>query len=402
MYIYCDCEAGISGDMFLGALCHLGLDLNPLQSLLAKAGIQCEIKTWQECRAAGPGYRVDVSWPDNQPLRHPADIAKIFHAVDISPWVREKALAVLNALTEAEAHAHAIPKEQVHFHEVGAIDTVVDILGAVWGLEKLGVQKVLSSALPWFTGTIQCEHGLLPLPAPATAFLLQAKPIAHTWDSHEWLSKSELVTPTGAALIHVLANSFDKAPCGIRQALGTGYGSRKAPVGLRLWLMEEALSTASCEEDICYEEVSQLESHMDHLTGEELGACIHALSAMPEVLDVLWLSGLGKKNRPHGLLRVLCLPEHVRKVEQAFYTHTHTLGIRHYSLRRSLLARKQGSVDLASTASLTALLPAKEYDLHGQTWMRPECDALQERAASLGVGVPALRIHTKNTHNPTY
>ncbi len=386
MYIYCDCEAGISGDMFLGALCHLGLDLNPLEQLLAEAGITCNIKNWQECRAAGPGHRIDVSWPSNQPLRHPHDIAEIFQKVKVSPWVREKALAILDALTQAEAYAHAIPPEQVHFHEVGAIDTVVDILGAVWGLEQMGVQKVLCSALPWFTGTVECEHGLLPLPAPATAFLLLHKPICHTWDAHPWLSQSELVTPTGAALAHVLAASFGEKPTGILQQLGTGYGSRKAPVGLRLWLMQEAEKTQ--------EHIIQLESNLDHLTGEELGACISALSQMPEVLDVLWLSGLGKKNRPHGLMRVLCHIEHKELVEKAFFTHSHSLGIRHSVLARTILPRRDGHIHMATMP--THSLPAKEYELDGHTWQRPESDALQQCAASLQMGMPALRIARKD------
>ncbi len=389
MYIYCDCEAGISGDMFLGALCHLGLDLAPLQKILEEVGIVCELKTWQECRAAGPGYRVDVHWPSHQPLRHPQDIADIFHAVKISPAVRDKALAILDALTEAEAHAHAIPKEQVHFHEVGAIDTVVDILGAVWGLERLGIKKVFSSALPWFTGTIECEHGTLPLPAPATAFLLAEKPICHTWSQHPWLSKSELVTPTGAALLHVLAQSFDILPTGQRKQLGTGYGSRNAPVGLRLWLMQDKAQTNSSLRTL--EIISQLESHIDHLTGEELGACLTHLSALPEVLDVLWLAGVGKKNRPSGLLRVLCLPQHKSLVETAFYTHTHTLGIRHSELERSILPRTTGTVHIHGD------IAAKEYELDGQVWLRAECDALMKRAEQLGLGLPALRMLCKGT-----
>ncbi len=393
MYIYCDCEAGISGDMFLGALCHLGLNLAPLQKILHDVGILCQIDTWEECRAAGPGHRVEVHWPEEQPLRHPADIAAIFHKAAISPAVRAKALAILGALTEAEAHAHAIPADQVHFHEVGAIDTVVDILGAVWGLEQLGISHVLCSALPWFTGTIECEHGLLPLPAPATAYLLTGKPICHTWSQHEWLSKSEMVTPTGAALVHVLGKSFNAQPAGQRMQLGTGYGSRNAPVGLRLWIM------ANHDMDTLHaprtEPVTQMESHIDHLTGEELGACLDALTAMKEVLDVLWLQGIGKKNRPTGLLRVLCHPEHKAMVEAAIFKHTHSLGIRHITLERTILPRQQSTVDIANTTTLTALLPAKEYRLGGEVWLRPESDALQNRAATLGLGMPALRMHTK-------
>ncbi len=383
MYIYCDCQAGVSGDMFLGALCHLGLDLAPLQKMLEDVGIICTIDTWQENRAAGPGFRVDVRWPDNQPLRHPQDIADIFQRVAISSTIKEKALAILEAITQAEAHAHAIPAEQVHFHEVGAIDTVVDILGVAYGLEVLQADFVLCSALPYFSGTIDCEHGTIPLPAPATAFLLQGKPLCHTWPS---LAKSEMVTPTGAALVHVLGKSFDVVPQGLCKAMGTGYGSRPAPAGLRLWLMEEN-STAS---QLRTEYISQLESHIDHLTGEELGAALHNLSQMPQVLDVLWLSGTGKKNRPSGLLRILCLPEHKDSVESAFFTHTHTLGIRHALLERRVLTRQQVNITSPQGQNL------KEYFLDGHTWHRPECDDLMQQAQNQGVGMPALRIAKKS------
>ncbi len=394
MYIYCDCQAGVSGDMFLGALCHLGLDLAPLQHILKDCGIDCTIETWQETRAAGPGYRVDVHWPDNQPLRHPHDIADIFQRASVTPAVREKALAILDAITAAEAHAHAIPPEQVHFHEVGAIDTVVDILGVAYGLEKLGADFVLCSALPAFSGTIDCEHGTIPLPAPATAYLLEGKPLCNTWPS---LAKSEMVTPTGAALVHVLGKAFDVNPQGLCKKIGTGYGSRKAPAGLRLWLMEEhaekesASHIATVPTDIHTEYVSQWESHIDHLTGEELGAALEVLSHMPEVLDVLWLSGTGKKNRPSGLLRVLCLPENKDTVRQAFFTHTHTLGMRHALLERSILPRYEGELDLGYRQSFAA----KAYNLDGQTWLRAECDALRQHAAQQRVGMPALRMHKK-------
>ncbi len=384
MYIYCDCQAGVSGDMFLGALCHLGLDLAPLQKMLEEIGIACTIKTWQENRAAGPGYRVDVSWPDNQPLRHPHDIAKIFQDVAVSDSVKEQALAILDAITQAEAHAHAIPPEQVHFHEVGAIDTVVDILGVAYGLEQLGAKYVLCSALPSFSGTIDCEHGTIPLPAPATAFLLEGKPLCNTWPS---LAKSEMVTPTGAALVHVLGKAFDVHAQGLCKKMGTGYGSRKAPAGLRLWLMEESTS----QETMRTEYVSQWESHLDHLTGEELGAALETLSQMPEVLDVLWLSGTGKKNRPSGLLRLLCLPEHKEKVGQAFFTHTHTLGMRHSLLERTILPRQAGKISLQDGGDLDA----KEYTLQGHTWLRPESDALKHKAAQAGLGMPALRMTKK-------
>ena len=166
-HLFLDCSHGMSGDMTLASLAHLGVDLSPLPGLLAQAGVACRLEVWQEERGGGPGCRVEVSWEaEGQPLRHPADIAAIFAAVPVADRVRHKALAVLEALTLAEAEAHGIAPEEVHFHEVGAVDTLVDILGACWALDQLGVERVTACALPWFGGSITCAHGEIPLPAP--------------------------------------------------------------------------------------------------------------------------------------------------------------------------------------------------------------------------------------------
>ena len=245
MDLYLDCGNGISGDMTLAALVHLGLDIAPLASALARAGVNCRIETWPETRVGGPGRRVDVSWDEVQPLRHPADIAAVFAVLDMGGAARQRALAVLEALTLAEAEAHQIPPEEVHFHEVGAIDTLVDIAGACWGLEQLGVRRVTASPLPWFSGMVQCAHGLIPLPAPAAAWLMRGKPVRPT-DARE-----ELVTPTGAALVHVLVDEFTDGPLGVLRALGTGYGSRPARGGLRAWLAEPCRTRGAAGNRCC-------------------------------------------------------------------------------------------------------------------------------------------------------
>ena len=216
-HLFLDCSHGMSGDMTLASLAHLGVDLSPLPGLLAQAGVACRLEVWQEERGGGPGCRVEVSWEaEGQPLRHPADIAAIFAAVPVSDRVRHKALAVLEALTLAEAEAHGIAPEEVHFHEVGAVDTLVDILGACWALDQLGVERVTACALPWFGGSITCAHGEIPLPAPATANLMRGLPV------HPTDAKTELVTPTGAALARVLVDEFVDGPAGRLLALGTG------------------------------------------------------------------------------------------------------------------------------------------------------------------------------------
>lgn len=383
--IYIDCTHGISGDMTLAALTHLGVDFTPLPSLLAAAGVDCTLTHWQEERTGGPGMRVEVDWKaEAQPLRHPADIAAIFQRVAVSDRVRERALAVLGALSAAEAHAHRIPVDEVHFHEVGAVDTLVDILGVCWGLEQLNCTRVTASPLPWFGGSIECAHGRIPLPAPATAWLMQGKPVTPT------TATTELVTPTGAALVHTLVDAFE-APRGRLGRMGTGYGSRPAPAGLRVWEVFADEVQTRCDglaqEQGGREEVCQLECHLDHLSGEELGMALEALAATPAVLDVLWLPGVGKKNRPSGALRVLCAPEHEETVAALTLRHTHTLGLRRALLQRHVLPRAQTVCPLAGEE-----VPAKAYTLEGQDYVRPEADAVRDCAARLGVGAPALRL----------
>lgn len=384
-HLFLDCSHGMSGDMTLASLAHLGVDLSPLPGLLAQAGVACRLEVWREERGGGPGCRVEVSWEaEGQPLRHPADIAAIFAAVPVADRVRERALAVLEALTLAEAEAHGIAPEEVHFHEVGAVDTLVDILGACWALDRLGVERVTACALPWFGGSITCAHGEIPLPAPATANLMRGLPV------HPTDAKTELVTPTGAALARVLVDEFVDGPEGRLLAMGTGYGARPAPTGLRAWLVE---AREPCQADHGRggeEDVMQLECHLDHLTGEELGTALERLAADAGVLDVLWLPGTGKKNRPAGLLRVLCRPADTEEVARAVLRHTHTLGLRRQLLQRLVLPRRATTCTCGG-----ASLPAKEYELEGRTYVRPEADAVARQAAALELGAPALRFGRK-------
>ena len=382
---YWDCSGGISGDMTLAALAHLGVDFAPLTALLARAGVACDITWWPEQRAGGPGCRADVQWrAEAQPLRHPADIAAIFARVAVDEPVRRRALAVLDALAQAEAHAHRIPVEDVHFHEVGAVDTLVDILGVCWGMGVLGVTRVTCSPLPWFDGSIDCAHGRISLPAPAAARLMKGKPVRPS-GAHE-----ELVTPTGAALVHVLADGFADGPCGCLGRLGTGYGSRPAPNGLRIWEVTPP-AAADAQRDGGRESVCQLECHLDHLTGEELGQAIAALAAAPSVLDVLWLPGVGKKNRPAGALRVICLPEARDEAAQLVLRHTHTLGLRMLRMERLVLPRHAATVACDGVD-----MPAKAYELEGAHYVRPEADAVAARAAARTVGAPALRFRAED------
>ena len=326
-HLFLDCSHGMSGDMTLASLAHLGVDLSPLPGLLAQAGVACRLEVWQEERGGGPGCRVEVSWEaEGQPLRHPADIAAIFAAVPVSDRVRHKALAVLEALTLAEAEAHGIAPEEVHFHEVGAVDTLVDILGACWALDQLGVERVTACALPWFGGSITCAHGEIPLPAPATANLMRGLPVYPTD------AKTELVTPTGAALLRHFVKRFGPMPVMAAQTIGYGMGKKE-------------FAQANCvrafwgETADRQDEAAQLSCNLDDMTGEDIAFAAEQLLAAG-ALDV-WTQAIGmKKGRPGVMLCCLCRPEDAARLGEAMLRHTTTLGVRKTLCTRQVLERE--------------------------------------------------------------
>lgn len=233
--IFLDPAGGIGGDMFLAALCHLGLDPESLGQALSQAGVETQV--WAEPRRvgglAGMGLRIEAA--AEQPLRHLSEIEAVIERLPLSEAVRRLSLEAFRRLAEVEAGVHGVDMAQVHFHEVGAVDTLVDVVGAIWGLETLGVGQVVSGPLPWFSGTVSCAHGLLPLPAPATARLLAGKPVYPTE------ARDELITPTGALIVDRLAKAFVPGPCGTVLGVGVGYGDRVVEGrvnGLRLFLYE--------------------------------------------------------------------------------------------------------------------------------------------------------------------
>ncbi len=387
MHLHIDCRSGMSGDMFLAALAHLGLDVGALERMFRQAGIAVCIALREESRDAGVGRGVSVSWPEGQPLRRLPDLAAIIERLDCGGEVRERSLLALRALGLAEAAVHGCPVEEVHFHEVGAIDTLVDVVGAFWGVEQLGIKTTSSTRLPWFSGMVKCEHGLIPLPAPATLELMRGKPV---FDSG---AEEELITPTGALLLHCLLESFAlpgksfAGPDGVFVRSGTGYGMRPAPRGLRLSLFTRETCSAASSERSSAEVVMVLDTHLDHLTGEELG---HALEMIMQAgaLDALWTPGLMKKGRPGGALRVLCCCDDLETVRGAVFQHTHTLGLRECLVKRTVLPREEKEIFGKDGASLAA----KSYQLAGEQFSRIEFESLKKHGAKTGRSLPDMRF----------
>ncbi len=371
--LHLDCPAGIAGDMFLAAMADLGVDLAPLRAAFAKAGVHVEI-TALDARDKGiRGKRLEILAPQSQPMRHLGELTAIVRALPFSERVRERSEDALTRLAEVEAGVHGCAVADVHFHEVGAVDTLVDVVGAFWALETLGIRRVTCSRLPWFSGTVRCAHGLIPLPAPATAVLLQGKPVYPT------RFEGELITPTGALLLDRMVDDFTSGPNGRLERTGLGLGTMELPTvnGLRLLLM--------AGEGLGLERIMVLETNVDHLTGEEIGGVFGVLLDAG-ALDVLFLPGVMKKNRPGGLLQVLCRPEDLGRIRDLTFAQTMTLGLRMTETTRAVLPRA------ASTRPTPwGEVSAKEAEIDGLRYARPEFEALQALAKRTGRSVTQLR-----------
>lgn len=371
--LYLDCPAGISGDMFLAAMADLGVDLLPLERGFAQAGVQVAITARDVTDKGIRGKRLGIDASKSQPLRHLADLTAIVRGLPFSGAVRARAEDALGRLAEVEAGVHGCALEHVHFHEVGAVDTLVDVVGAFWSLETLGVTRVTCSSLPWFSGAVQCAHGLLPLPAPATVALLQGKPVYPTQ------FEAELITPTGALLLDRMVEEFSTGPSGRLRGCGLGLGSMELPVvnGLRALLVEGGGPRM--------ERIVVLETNVDHLTGEEIGGVFGVLFDAG-ALDVLFLPGVMKKNRPGGLLQVLCAPADLERIRDLIFAQTMTLGLRVTETARAVLPRAA-----AVRGTPWGEVEAKETQIDGQRYSRPEFEALQALAKRTGRSVTQLR-----------
>ncbi|MCF8040120.1 MAG: nickel pincer cofactor biosynthesis protein LarC [Desulfohalobiaceae bacterium] len=374
MHLHLDCPTGISGDMFLAAMVDLGLDLAPFQDLLNGCGLDVTIEGRPETRDGlqGTGLRITTNRP--QVFRDLDSILTLITASRLTPKVQRRSRLAFQRLAEVEASVHNVELSAVHFHEVGAVDTLVDVLGCFWALEQLEVTAVSCSSLPWFQGLVDCEHGRLPLPAPATVELLRGKPVYPT------AYQKEIITPTGALILDQTVSLFADGPRGRLEKNGTGWGTMDlgaTPNGLRAFLTRAGNEAG--------EEIWVLESNLDHLSGEELGSLFSALQDQG-ALDFIYLQGVMKKNRPGGLLQVLCAGKDLEKIQDTFFDHSLTLGIRRRKSERVVLDRKNSTLK-----TRFGNLQAKEVSLKDRSLIKPEFEALQELAGKTGRSVAELR-----------
>src|SRR5438094_7301015 len=334
---YFDCFSGISGDMTLGALVDAGCDVEHLRSELG--GLQvpgwelCAEKVWKNGMAA---TYVMVNTEDRTKHRSLSAILEIFDKSQLSENVKRKSAAIFRELGVAEASVHDVAIEKIHFHEVGAVDAIVDIVGACIGFDALGIEKFACSPLNVGGGTAKMAHGILPVPAPATAKLLQGKP---TFSNGV---QRELVTPTGAAIVSTLCDTFGPQPQMTVSSIGYGAGSidlEGQPNVVRIMIGEAADKViAGFDEEICV-----IEANLDDMNPQIYGYFLEkALAA--GALDVYTTPVQMKKNRPGTLLTLLCKPQDTNSLMSLVFAETTTFGARTYRAQRRTLPRESVSV----------------------------------------------------------
>jgi uncharacterized protein (TIGR00299 family) protein len=330
--LYLDCQAGISGDMTVGALLDLGVPLEYLQTELAKlelpdSSFTLSIGRTERQHITALKFSVDVH--DHQAHRHYAGIDSMIAGSGLSEAVKDCSRLIFRRLAEAEALVHGVAIEDVHFHEVGAVDSIVDIVATAVCLEYLQVDQVYASAVPLGSGFVQTEHGRLPVPAPATAELLRGLA------THGTCGEGERVTPTGAAILAALVTGTAARPDITLLRVGSGAGCRDFSDGpniLRAFL-------GSVRQDEGAEEVIEVSCNLDDVTPEIVGY-VQELLLESGALDVWLVPVQMKKGRPGVVLSFLCVPIDLERLVAVLMSETGTLGVRYRSVRRIVQTRR--------------------------------------------------------------
>ena len=391
-----DCPTGLAGNMLLAALFDLGLPEEVLHAPLAALELTGRYRLQlQERRSGGlRGLHLEVEPLESEPAhRHWGELRQRIAAAPLEPALREQVLAVFSLLAEAEASVHGHAPEQVHFHEVGAIDALVDVVGVCAGLRHFGVQQLVCGVPPAGHGSVQTAHGRLPLPAPAVLELARrrAVPLAASGD----FPPAELTTPTGLALMAVLAERFGPAPALLPMGVGVGLGSRTLdrPNLLRLVLAEptgwDLDGTAASQGEPALprrEALLQQQAQLDDASAEDLAFLIEELRAAGAV-EVFSQPVQMKKGRPGTLITVLAHPEQAQPLREIWWRLGSSLGVRESLQQRWVLPREIVSLD--TPWGPVRIKRSRRPD--GTLLCKPEMDDLVELARRHALAPAALR-----------
>ena len=331
---YLDCMSGISGDMTLGALVDAGVDLAQIQAGIDSLGLpSCKLLAEEVKRKGFRATKVSVEHEPEHAHRHLHHITDMIDGSILTDSQKDLAKRIFTSLGESEAHVHGTTIRKVHFHEVGAVDSIADIVGSAIGWDLLGVDRIECSPIPTGHGFIEIAHGRVSIPAPATAELLKGIPLAAS------NVDKELTTPTGAAIVSTIVDQFGNLP--EMQIETIGYGSGDMDFQSQANVLRLLIGEA--DENIVSDQIWVLETNLDDTTGEVLGHCTEKLGKAG-ALDVYTTAIQMKKNRPGVTLHVLCYAADIAKLERIIFRETSTLGIRRWAASRHVMQRSATSV----------------------------------------------------------
>jgi len=376
---YIDAYSGVSGNMLLGALIDLGFPRTRLQQLKKALGldaIKISIKKAEQNNLAG--VLVKISGEKNPPKRNLSRIRKIIRSAQLPKPVKEKSIKAFQLLAEAEAKIHSCSPEQVHFHELGAVDTIMDIVGVILGFYELEIEKIYASKIPLATGEVECAHGRIPLPAPATLELLKGIPVKGI------NTNQELTTPTGAVLLRVLAEGFGSIPEMTLEKIGYGLGEKN--LGERANLLRILIGKTHRSP----EELFVFESTIDDMNPEYYQPLLERLF-QAGALEVALVPAYLKKNRPGIILKGLTQEKKLFQILEQIFLHSTTLGVRYYPVARWALSREEVKIK-----TRYGLVRAKKLSFKNQERIYPEFEDLKKLAEKFNLSIIDLEAEVKS------
>jgi uncharacterized protein (TIGR00299 family) protein len=384
---YLDCASGISGDMTLGALVDAGAELAAIQAGIDSLGLpSCRLVATEVKKKGFRATQITVEHEPEHKHRHLHHITAMIDGSTLNPRQRELATCIFRKLAEAEAKVHGSTIEKVHFHEVGAVDSIADIVGAAIGFDLLGIERIICSPIPTGHGYVEIAHGRCSIPAPATGELLRGIPLAPLD------VEGELTTPTGAAIVAALSDDFGALPAIRVSSIGYGAGQKDFPQAniLRLLVGEpcnepRTAKPQAMDKQPHVESITVLETNLDNATGETIAHAVEQLWSAG-ALDVSLTNIQMKKGRPGVLASVQARPENADELESILFRSTPTLGVRRTSVLRTVLAREEETVQTpwGPIAGKVATLP------DGTQRFTPEYEACRDIASKRNISLATL------------
>jgi pyridinium-3,5-bisthiocarboxylic acid mononucleotide nickel chelatase len=389
--LHFDCFSGISGDMTLAALIDVGVDAEAIRQGINSLGLPIRLDVAKVRKGGFAATQVTIEAPEEHTHRYLPDVEAILSRGQLTPSQRDLALRIFRRLAEAESIAHGMPLEKVHFHEVGALDSIADIAGVAIALDLLGAQRITSRSVPTGNGMVKCAHGLMPIPAPGTAALLTGVPLAAS------PIKAELTTPTGAAILTTVVQEWIEQPVMTIERIGHGAGQRdflEQPNLLRVFV---GAMTSSATEGMERDRVWMLETNLDDVPAEVVGYCFDQLFAAG-ALDVFTTPIQMKKNRPGVLLSVLASENALTVLEAILFRETETFGIRRYPVERHKLQREAVTV----STPWGPIRGKRGWREGGPSVFTPEYDDCARVARQHGVALREVYTMVRRAHQTSH